>query len=95
MLKGLIRYETRMGQPYETSGGRITPFSKALIIRLPKAPVGLVWNRPASLLVTREDGQEQVIPVVDITRIVVWSLSGAILAFALIFRSVTRSRRRE
>ncbi len=93
MLKGSIRYETRMGEPYDTPGGRITPFSKALVIQLPGVQGGLVWNRPVSVLVTRKDGQEQVIPVVDVTRIILTSLTGAIFAWAVVARLLTRPAR--
>ncbi len=93
MPDSLIQYETRMGEPFDSPGGRITPFSKALIIRFPWKRGGLVWNRPASVLVTGKDGQEQVIPVEDVTRKVVWVLMGGILAGAIVAGLLTRPAR--
>ena len=82
----LIEYETHAGQPIQAGLVKITPFSKALVIRLPGLQGGLVWNRPASLLVQTADGQEQVLPVVDVTRRAQWLLLGAgLLGAALIW----------
>ncbi len=86
MANPLIRYETRAGQPIQAAGRRITPFSKALIIRFPGFPGGLIWNRPVSVAVTGEDGQEQVIPVVDVTRMAIWGLfSGWLMVMAILW----------
>lgn len=91
----LIQFETRSGESFRVGGRQITLFSKALTIRLPGMHAGLIWNRPSALLVTSEDGQEQVFPVVDITRQVLWGLLGATLALAWITLLFSMRRRRK
>lgn len=56
--------------------GRFTlvPFSKVLFIRIPLGNVRFIWNRPGAVLAISPDGQEQVIRVQDITRLIQWSL---------------------
>ena len=73
----LIEIETRAGQPYQAGSLKITPFSRALIVRPHGMPGGLIWNWPSSLLVQTADGQEQTLPVVDVTRRAQWLLLGA------------------
>ncbi len=88
-------YETRMGEPFLAFGRQIRPFSKALIVRLPGKRGGLIWNRPASLLVTEQDGQERVIPIIDVTRTVIWNLLGAALAWTAVAWFFTMYRRKK
>lgn len=64
----LFEFETSLGEPVPYDGGRLIPFSRSLIIRSPWLPGILIWNRPAAVLVKKDDGQEQVIPVIDVTR---------------------------
>jgi hypothetical protein len=63
-----IRYEIQTGEPYLAGDTRITPFARVLRIQLPGPFKGLIWNRPTSVLVKTPDGQEQIIPVRDVTR---------------------------
>ncbi len=64
----IFEVETNIGEPIHFAGGRLIPFSRSLIIRSPWRPAMLVWNRPAAVLFKNNDGQEKVIPVVDVTR---------------------------
>lgn len=60
-------------------------FSRSLIFRHPWRPAILIVNRPAAVLVKKDDGQEQVIPIVDVTRR--WQVAlfgGALLSVLLI-----------
>ena len=84
MKEPLITYENRAGTPIEAGGQRITPFSKVLILRIPGFPGGLIWNRPTSISVSNENGPEQTIPIVDVTRMALWSLLGAWFAGMII-----------
>jgi hypothetical protein len=94
MPEPLIRYETRAGEPIQAAGRRIIPFSKALIVRFPGLPGGLIWNRPVSVSVQGEAGQEQVIPVVDVTRLALWGmLGGSLLAMAILGLILGRNSR--
>ncbi len=35
---------------------------------------GLIWNRPKAVIVRTPDGQENILPVRDVTRLVIWSM---------------------
>jgi len=79
-----IHTETRGAPPIQAGGRTLTLFSQALTVKIPRIPVGLVWNRPASVLVSGEGGQEEILPVKDVTRQVIWSLWGAALVTAIL-----------
>ena len=49
---------------------------------------GLVWNRPRSILLIRPDGEEQVFPIRDRTREIVWTLYGTMAVLAAIIALV-------
>ncbi len=74
MRDPLLSVETKTGSPILTGRYKIVPFSKVLHLRFPIIHGGLIWNRPESVLVTSEDGQEQLYPIQDTTRIALWSL---------------------
>jgi hypothetical protein len=77
MLMDWITLETNAGEPVKVGDKTLTPLAQALRIKLPGFQGGLVWNRPASVVVQSADGQEQVLPVRDITRQAVWLILGA------------------
>lgn len=58
-----------MGKFLKLGEGEITPQSRATIVQLPGVSGGLVWNRPAGVLVNWSDGTEAVLPIRDVTRI--------------------------
>ena len=64
----LIRYETQTGEAYLAGDTQITPLARVLRIQLPGPYKGLIWNRPTGVLVKTPDGQEQHLPVRDVTR---------------------------
>jgi hypothetical protein len=69
--KPTIQWQSNSGQPVTAGEITVTPQSQALIFRWSNG--GFVWNRPVAVVVERP-GQIQRIPVLDITRIVQWSL---------------------
>jgi hypothetical protein len=68
MASSWLSLETRAGRLIQIRGVKVIPFSQTLVIRLPFIHGGLVWNRPAALWMQNADGQEQIVPVRDITR---------------------------
>jgi hypothetical protein len=80
MPNRFIAIETVSGETAVSNGLKVTPFSQVFRIQLPGGRGGLVWNRPRSVLVD-VNGEETVLPVVDVTRLVQWSLYG--LSFVL------------
>jgi hypothetical protein len=81
-MPDFIRVETYLGQPVSAYGVRLLPFARSTSLRLPFFDLGLVWNRPVSILAISADGQEQVLPVRDPTRQIIWALYGGIAALA-------------
>ena len=84
-MPGIVSVETHSGNPVQTNGLTLIPFSQVVQVRLPGVPAGLVWNRPQSVLVTDNAGQEHTLPIRDITRQIVWSLLGAAGLMAIIY----------
>ena len=82
-MPGLFRIETHAGTPIAMNGVRLFPFAESLRLFLPMMNFGLVWNRPVSILAIGADGEEQVIPIRDRTREIVWTLYGAIAVLAV------------
>jgi hypothetical protein len=79
LLSGKIfTYEQTAGDPFFVGNVKIIPFAQTLRLRNPWwTSWGLVWNRPASVLVVTADGQEQVLPVHDPTRLIQLTLLAA------------------
>jgi hypothetical protein len=83
----LITSETHAGEALEWGGRTLVPFAHTFGLRLPLPGrwmgAQLTWTRPVSVLVRAADGQEQLLPVVNITRRVTWTMFGAAAALAL------------
>jgi hypothetical protein len=78
MLDQFIHIENRAGQIIQAGNTQIMPISQAIRMRLPGLPGGLIWNRPVSVVVTSAGGQEQILPIRDITRIAqlaIWAMA--------------------
>lgn len=78
-----LNVEIRAGQPVQAGKRTITPFAQSVQLTFPGWIGGLIWNRPVSILVQDEDGQEEVIPISDITRQTTWAFAGASLVLML------------
>lgn len=88
-----IQMETRAGEPVTAGGNILIPMARVLRVMLPGMPAGgLIWNRPSAVVVRSADGQEQVLPVRDVTRQAQWALFG--VALALLLPALLLRRRR-
>lgn len=75
-----IEREIRTGQTRQVGNYELTPLSQVLKIQLPWHHVGLIWNRPRAVIIRGSDGQENILPVRDVTRLVIWGmLAGGVL----------------
>jgi hypothetical protein len=63
-----LKSNTHYGRPIELNGLDVIPISKSLRIQPKGIPVGLRWERPVGVLVKAEAGEEQVLPIEDVTR---------------------------
>ena len=64
-----ITLESRAGETVQAGSRRLTPLSRLVRVQIPGWQGGLVWNRPSAVLVTEPDGEEQQLPVRDVTRL--------------------------
>lgn len=88
-----IQSETVMGNEIRVPGARIYPF--AHVSRITERNGGVIWNRPAAVLVKDDNGNEEILMVQDVTRalqarILLFGLVGSILIW-LIGRGISRS----
>ena len=93
MLAVVINQEVRAGQAILVGDTTVIPLAKVLIIRLPFLASGLIWNRPASVVVRAQDREEQIVPVRDVTRQALLALAaGSVVmaGFAWLARSWTK-----
>ena len=88
MQTSTVRIETLTGPPITIPDGQIYVRSKYVQLRFPKVKGGLIWNRPVAAVVRTTDGQEKIIPILDITRIILFTLAGFCLTsmFVLMLR---------
>ena len=63
-----ITLESRAGEPVQAGARQLTPISNVVRVEIPGWTGGLVWNRPAAILAREADGQENLLPVHDVTR---------------------------
>jgi hypothetical protein len=71
------------GKTYESNNRKVTLFSKSSSWIFPGNSGGVIWNRPASILVEEPDGNEIVLPVIDVTRRLLWMILGTAAVFAV------------
>jgi hypothetical protein len=83
MLTSLLRIETLTGKSVKVKDTELRVRSQVVQLRFPFISGGLIWNRPVAVLVRTPDGQEQIVPIPDVTRTVVLLLMG--LCFASTF----------
>jgi hypothetical protein len=80
-----IKTEIISGEMQQVGNYQLTPVSQVLKIMTPGKHVGFYWNRPKAVVVRTLDGQEQVLPVTDVTRIAIWlMLAGGVLGAILV-----------
>jgi hypothetical protein len=84
--------EVNIGEPILYNGGRLIPFSRSRVFRCPWRHAVFIWNRPAAVLVKKDGGEEQVLPIPDITRRWQVGLLGGALVGVLIIWLRLRKR---
>ncbi len=80
-----IEKEIRTGEPQQVGDYEITPQTNVFIAKLRGHHGGLIWNRPRAVIVRTIDGEENILPIRDVTRNIIWGmLAGALLGAMLI-----------
>jgi hypothetical protein len=72
------------GEAIHQGNLQIIPVSTALKLTIPGQHGGLIWNRPTAIKVIHPNGQNQIIPVADVTRQAILFIAAIGLGFALI-----------
>jgi hypothetical protein len=85
MRSSLLRSETLTGQPIRVKDTQLCFRSQVVQLRLPIASGGLIWNRPVAVLVRTPDGQDQILPLPDVTRTAMLSLMALCFASTFLF----------
>jgi hypothetical protein len=93
-MAGPLSFEYHAGDEIQAGDKTLTPFVKSWRLQLPGQSGGMVWNRPASVFVRAPDGQEQIIPIHDLTRRVICSLLGVCLGAVVLVWLITRIDRK-
>ncbi len=68
MGKRPLIQQTNAGEPIEVGNLAVYPIARSYRINLPAARGGLIWNRPLAVIVEQENGERQILPIVDQTR---------------------------
>jgi hypothetical protein len=84
VLANLIHVETRAGNPILAGDRTIIPLAKSVRLQFPGWNGGVIWNRPVSVVIRTAGGEEQLLPVRDVTRQVQLALLGGMLGMALL-----------
>jgi hypothetical protein len=92
MQTSKLRIETLTGPPITIPGAQISVRSQVVQLRFPTVNGGFIWNRPVATLVRTPDGQEEIIPILDITRIILFTLAGFCLTSIFILMFLRRKR---
>jgi hypothetical protein len=84
MQTSLFRIGTLSGPPLSVPHGQVYLRSQYVQLRFPVIGGGLIWNRPAAVVVRSSNGQERTLPILDVTRITLVALTGLGLATVLV-----------
>lgn len=93
MLGRFFQVETRAGDPIPVGDMTIVPLAKSYQVRFPGKVGGVIWNRPASVVVQTAPGQEYVLPIRDVTRQAQIALIGSSLLAGLLAWLLVRGRK--
>ena len=93
-MPDLCKVETQAGAEIQAGAYTLVPFVKTWRWQPRTGQAGFVWNRPAAILARSADGQEQVLPVPDLTLRVLLSLLGVCLGATLLMLVIPLIRRK-
>jgi hypothetical protein len=68
MKDKLLQTETHAGEPISAGDTQLIPMAQSFTLRPPGAQAGLIWNRPVSVVTRDPNGEEHILPVIDVTR---------------------------
>ena len=92
MRTSKLRIESLDSPPITIPDGQVYIRSSLIQLRFPNASGGLIWNRPAAVVMRTSNGQERIIPILDVTRMAVFTLAG--ICFTSIFAFMFLKRKK-
>jgi hypothetical protein len=81
---------TSAGEPINVGDVKVTPLARSLRLMLPHKAGGLIWNRPAAVLVQKPDGEEQILTVPDVTRQTLLGIALSTLVVLVVLSGLVR-----
>ncbi len=88
-----IEHEIKTGEAVQAGDMTITPLTRVLKVQIPGHNAGLVWNRPKAVVVRTAEGEQRSLPIVDVTRLAIWTiLAGGFLGAILVGMIYQRKR---
>lgn len=93
-MPGLLNPEYQAGKEIQVDDVTLTPFVKTWRLHSPGRPAGFIWSKPASVLVHGANGEEQIVPIPDLTWRLIGSLIGACLGAAVLIWIISKAARR-
>ncbi len=83
MSSGRISTRTTIGKSLKAGKKQVAVVTKSHRLRSFGFPFLVRWDRPAGILVQDADGSENMMPIIDLTRVIQISIFG--LAFLVLF----------
>jgi hypothetical protein len=85
-------FEMSEGKSIRVGEQTITVISKVLRLQVPGMPIGLVWNRPATVRVETDGMSDVILPVTDETRRIQIMLLGLGICGSIVLSALLRRR---
>ena len=82
----IVRISREDGRPIRAGGRTLTPQVQTVRLKIPRLTAGMIWRRPYAVLVKDTNGEETILPVVDVTRTAqMMTLLAGVLAVSIIW----------
>jgi hypothetical protein len=94
MQTSMLRVETLTSPPITIQDARVHVRSQVIQLRFPAIHGGVIWNRPVAVVVRLVNGQEETVPIPDVTRAVMLTLAGLCLTGMLVRIFIRRNQTR-
>ena len=86
MDDSIVRISREDGRPIRSGGRTLTPQVQTVRLKIPRLTAGMIWRRPYAVLVKYTNGEETILPVVDVTRTAqMMTLLAGVLAVSIIW----------
>lgn len=87
-----VKVETRAGDPIQVGVSKIVPLAQVVRLQIPGWLGGVIWNRPVAVVVKSDEDDEQIVPVVDVTRAAQLAIIGLGFFITLMVYLLNRGR---